>query len=171
MIAFIPTMLAIIVGIVESDMIGVSLLIALILAWPHMLYEANKYKGLTQSAALWHWQCFTIWIIYALIRLLSGKKNKDKSSGIDFTSQIKFSNNSLLYVATILAIIVIINNILDLIGIYQWYVNKNQVIIRHNYILERYHKRGEILDKTENEEWIMRNGIYLKPVEHGSEQA
>ena len=170
-VVFTLIMTELIVSIGESDMIGIFAVVAIVLGMPHMMYEANKYKGLTQSASLWHWQSFLIWIMYALYRLLvpiGNTKSKydsssNNSSGFDFNSRISFENTPILFVVTVLLIsVLVLNNIFDFVAIYKWYIAKNRVIIRPDYILKRYHQRKEILDKKKNEEWIMKNGVVIR---------
>lgn len=152
-----------IIGIIENDLIGWFGMLALGAAQPHMIHQGLKYKGLTQSMSLWHWQSFVLWIIYVFYRLLNGNtKDNNNSKSINVSSQITYSNQPALYITTIITLIcVIINDILDLIAVYKWYFAKNRVILRPNFILNRYHARDEILDKTANEEWLMKNGVSL----------
>ena len=151
-----------IIGLVELDIIGVFGVISLGFGQPHMIYKVLQYKGLTQSASLWHWQTLALWVIYAFYRLLnSNMKNKNNNSQtIHVSSKITYSNQPILFVTTILTIIfVVIMNFFDCVAIYKWYILKTRVIIRPDFVLKRYHDRNEILDKQENEEWLMKNGV------------
>lgn len=160
----------VIIGTIKDDIIGLFFLVCFIIAQPHMIYELMKYKGVTQSNALWHWQSFLIWSIYAIWRLINNikikgdknKENEDLLFGFKYKNEINYSNSPLLFIVTILTIIVVlINEILDLISVYKWWIVKDRVIIRPNIILKYYHNRNQLCDKTENEEWLMKKGIEI----------
>lgn len=151
-----------IVSIVESDMIGIFGIIALAVAQPHMMLQPIKYKGLTQNTSLFHWQSLLVWIIYACFRLLSTNK-KYKIGNWTFWGKLTFDNQPILFISTgILVVLSIINDILDFIAIYKWYYLKDRFIIRHDVTLKKYHDMDQLLDKTENVEWIMKKGVLIE---------
>ena len=72
--------------------------------------------------------------------------------------QNTYNNKPVLFITTIITMIFIgLNEWFDF-NSYKWLILKNRVIIRPNIVLKHYHSKMRF-DKTDNEEWIMKNGI------------
>ena len=169
--------LAPIISIIYHDFMFWFMVIMIVCAHIHMTFLAEIYRGSTYHMSNYHWQTYSIWVIYAIYRITPTFNNRQvKDDCFCFTSwddfywsRIDYQNPRTLplFIGTIILLTVNISFIvLDFYSIIQWYIFKKRSVQRTDYI-RNYFKianipNPQIIEKSDDGR--MKSIIFRKKV-------